>query len=87
MSKTTMVMVYSAISETEVSRQYAAGAAEAERSGYLPTSEVWDHNTLTVTYQLRGDDPRSRRFAGAAGTEALPASEGLRSRLRRRIGW
>ena len=83
MSKTSMVMVYSAISEAEVSRQYARGAAEAERSGYAPTSEVWDHNTLTVTYQLRGDHVYAGQALAAA---AVHEDGGVRSRIRRRIG-
>lgn len=83
MSKTTMVMVYSAISETEVSRQYVAGTAEAERSGYVPTSEVWDRNTLTVTYQYRGLHTRP---GGASGAETAGGDGGFRARLSRRIG-
>ena len=83
MSKTTRVMVYSAISEAEVSRQYAAGTAEAERSGYVPTSEVWDRNTLTVTYQYRGDHVRAGQ---TAGMEPPGEGAGFRSMLRRRLG-
>lgn len=83
MSKATMVMVYSAITETEVSRQYAVSAAKAERSGYVPTSEVWDRNTLTVTYQYSGE-------VGLAGqvirAETPPGDGGFRSRLGRRLG-
>jgi hypothetical protein len=84
MSKTTMVMVYSAISEAEVSRQYSRGAAEAERSGYVPVSEVWDHNTLTVTYQYRGERVSVDQVMA---TEAVRAGGGLRSRFRHRLGW
>jgi hypothetical protein len=82
MSKTSMVMVYSAINEAEVSRQYQAGTAEAERNGYVPTSEVWDRNTLTVTYQYRGVGT----FAGQANGVGATQGGGFGSRLKRRIG-
>lgn len=81
MSKTTMVQVYTAMTEAEVRRQYAAGTAEAERNGYVPTSEVWDRNTLTVTYQYRGSGALTGRVPGAEASEG-----GLRSTIRRLIG-
>jgi len=82
MSKTSMVMVYSAMTEEDVTRQYRRGAAEAERSGYVPTSEVWDHNTLTVTYQLRGSAPRPDP---TADPEARPGAKSLRDWLSHRL--
>jgi hypothetical protein len=83
MYKTARVMVYSATTEVEVSRQYAAGAAEAERSGYVPISEAWDKNTLTVTYQYRGGDT----LAGQPSRAVAPSEDGgFWSRLSRRIG-
>lgn len=83
MSKTSMVMVYSATTEADVARQYAKGTAEAELRGYVPTSEVWDRNTLTVTYQYRGIPARVSR---PAETAAESEGEGLRQRLRHRLG-
>ena len=82
MSKTNMVMVYSAMTEEDVTRQYRRGTAEAERSGYVPTSEVWDHNTLTVTYQLRGNVPRPDR---PADSEATHGVKSLRDWLSHRL--
>ena len=82
-SKTSMVMVYTATTEAAVARQYAKGTAEAERMGYVPTSEVWDRNTLTVTYQYRGTAARVGR---TTSPEVEARTEGLRERLRHRLG-
>jgi hypothetical protein len=82
-SKTTKVMVYSATSEAEVARRYAAGVAEAESNGYVPIAEAWDHNTLTVTYQYRGSDPFDNQPIHADVTQR---SGGIWSRLTRRAG-
>jgi hypothetical protein len=83
MPKTSMVMVYTATTEADVARQYAKGNAEAELQGYVPTSEVWDRNTLTVTYQYRGVPAR---VSLPAETAAESKDEGLRQRLRHRLG-
>ena len=83
MPKTSMVMVYSATTEADVARQYAKGTAEAELKGYVPTNEVWDRNTLTVTYQYRGT---AARLSQPATTTAQSKGEGLRQRLRHRLG-
>lgn len=83
MSRMAKVMVYSAMTEADVIRQYSLGAAEAESSGYVPISEAWDHNTLTVTYQFRGDST-SRGRQSAAGS--APERAGFWSRFSRRNG-
>ena len=82
MAKTTRVMVYSATTDAEVSRQYAAGAAEAESSGYVPISEAWDGHTVTVTYQYRGDTRAGQPILEEAGQ----GEGGVWSRLGRRFG-
>lgn len=85
MSKTTMVMVYSAMTEEDVTRQYRRSAAEIERSGYVPMSEAWDQNTLTVTYQLRGSVPRSGSATSPNESHgARSLREWLSQRLRQR---
>ena len=83
MPKTSMVMVYTATTEADVARQYAKGTAEAELRGYVPAKEVWDRNTLTVTYQYRGTATRVGR---ATVPDMQARHEGLRQRLRHRLG-
>ena len=83
MSKTTRLMVYSAITEAQVLRHFEADAVQAEREGYVPVAQSWDGTTLTVTYDhLGGEAP-----VGQTGDErTTPATAGLGPRFKQRLG-
>ena len=83
MSKATRFMVYSAITEAQMLRRFEADAAQAEREGFFPVEQSWDGPTLTVTYRRLGESAP----VGQTGTApTMPASFGIGSRLRRRLG-
>ena len=83
MSKTTRIMVYSAITEAQVLRHFEADAAQVEREGYVPVAQSWDGTTLTVTYDRIGGVAPAGRNGDASMT---PGGAGLGSRLRWRLG-
>jgi hypothetical protein len=83
MSKTTRLMVYSAITEAQVLRHFEADAAQAEREGYVPVARSWNATTLTVTYDHLGGEAPVGQTGDASTT---PGGAGLGSRLRRRLG-
>ena len=83
MSKTTRMMVYSATTEEQVLRQFAADASRAEREGFVPVAQSWDRTTLTVTYdRLASIDPSAPDTSGPK----MPPAGGLGARLRHRLG-
>ena len=82
MSKTTRLMVYSAMTEEQARRRFEADARRAERDGYVPMAESWDRTTLTVTYH-RLADASGVDSSAAAGSK--PGPNGVGSRLRHRL--
>ena len=83
MSKTTRLMVYSAMTEEQALRRFEADAAKAEREGYVPVSQSWDRTTLTVTYHRLAD--AAPVLLSGPGPEKAGAVD-LGSKLRRRLG-
>ena len=82
MSKTTKLMVYSAMTEEQALRRYEADASRAERDGYVPVAESWDRTTLTVTYhRLAGAVPADPSEAAVK----QPGPSGVGPRLRQRL--
>ena len=83
MSRTSRLMVYSAITEAQALRRFEADAAKAQRDGYVPVAQSWDRTTLTVTY-MRLDD--AALVGPPSAATSGPGVDGLGSRLKRRLG-
>ena len=81
MSKTTKLRVYSAMTEEQTQRHFAADAVEAEHEGYVPIAQSWDGVTLTVTYDQLGQGVPTGPFS-----HSRPGGARLGSRLRRLVG-
>jgi hypothetical protein len=85
MSKTTRLMVYSAMTDEQARSRFEADARRAEHEGYVPVAESWDRTTLTVTYdrldRLAGADPVGQSGA----TIGKPGPTGVFSRLWQRL--
>ena len=83
MSKTTRLMVYSAMTEEQARRRFEADARRAERDGYVPVAETWDRTTLRVTDHRLAD----AALVGPSGaTSEKPGAAGVGARLRQRLG-